>query len=389
MVLLNNNIDKISNYPFDRLRSLLSNTNTTKGFINIDLSIGQPYQKTPNFIKEIISSSFDKWHLYPPVGGIPELKKSYLVWVKRRFNISKTILDKNILPLAGSKEGLFSIALALAYTNIIIPNPFYQAYLGPSIVHKVNTCYLNTNYDNDYLFDLEKLEQQIEKKKSLVYFCSPSNPHGKNASHSYLKKLIEIIRKNDATLLVDECYIDIYTKNKPVGALKACLDSGKKLNNVLIFHTLSKRSNVAGLRSGFVIGDQEVIKYYKKLRSYSAPTIPIPLQLASAALWNDDKHVNENRKLYKEKFDYADKKLAKYKLYKKADAGFYLWLNVNDGEKFTKKLYKNYSIKVMPGEYLAFGADKNPGKNYVRVALVHDYKVCKFAIDKISELLSA
>ena len=164
MVLLNNNIDKISNYPFDRLRSLLSNTNTTEGFINIDLSIGQPYQKTPNFIKEIISSSFDKWHLYPPVGGIPELKKSYLGWVKRRFNISKTILDKNILPLAGSKEGLFSIALALAYTNIIIPNPFYQAYLGPSIVHKVNTCYLNTNYDNDYLFDLEKLEQQIEKK---------------------------------------------------------------------------------------------------------------------------------------------------------------------------------------------------------------------------------
>ena len=389
MVLFNNNIDNVSNYPFDRLRNLLSTTNKGKRLKEIDLSIGQPYQKIPEFIKEIISNSFDKWNLYPPVGGVPELKMSYLNWLRRRFDVSDIVSEENILPLAGSKEGLFSIALALAYKNIIVPNPFYQVYLGPSIINKASICYLDADDENDFLFDLEKLSQKIEKQKSLVYFCAPSNPQGKNASYSYLEKLIRIVQKNNAVLIVDECYIDIYTNSKPVGVLKVCADNNNKLNNILIFHSLSKRSNVAGLRSGFITGDKKIIAHYKKLRNYSAPTIPIPLQLASAALWNDDKHAEENRKLYRDKFKYVDKRLSNYACYNKPESGFYLWLNVNDGQKFTKKLYERDAIKVMPGEYLSFGTDLNPGKKYIRVALVHEFSVCKHAINKISELLGA
>ena len=387
MVIINTNIESISNYPFDRLRNLLGTSKINKDLVSIDFSIGQPYQKVPEFIKETILNSFEKWHLYPPLGGISELKNAYLEWTKRRFKLPYSLSEENILPLAGTKEGLFSIALALAYDNIVIPNPFYQVYLAPSIIKKVNICYLNISEKFEYLYDLEELSKLVSSKKSLVYFCSPSNPNGKSASYSYLDKLIKIIRNSGSFLLIDECYVDLYNSKEPVGALKVSCDSAEKLNNVLVFHSLSKRSNVAGLRSGFVSGDKRVISLFRKLRTYSAPTIPIPLQLASASLWSDDLHVEQNRILYKEKFEYANNRLENYKHYKTTDAGFYLWLHVKDGEYFTKNLYEKYGIKVMPGKYLAYGSFNNPGENYVRIALVHDFDKCKFAIDKISELL--
>ena len=186
-------------------------------------------------------------------------------------------------------------------------------------------------------------------------------------------------------MVLDECYTDIYTKIKPVGGMEICQKTKAGLNNVCIFHSLSKRSNVAGLRSGFVVGDKKIIKLFSKLRSYSAPTIPLPIQTLSAMLWSDEKHVLKSRELYKSKFDYADKKLSKFSLYKRPDAGFYLWLNVGNGEKFTKSLYKNFSLKVMPGSFLAKGKTENPGESFVRVSLVHNLSKSKKAIDKIEK----
>ena len=296
MNLLNKEIKKLPGYPFDRLRSLLANTNTANNKV-IDMSIGQPMHKIPNFINDIIYKAKDNWNAYPPLSGIPSLQMAYLDWLKNRFNVGKFFDEKNIIPLSGTREGLFSIAMTLNTRQICLPNPFYQVYLGPSLLENTQKSFLISNEDNNFLFDLKKLKLLLQNNPSLVYFCSPSNPQGKIASYEYIFELIKIVRFYNSVLIVDECYIDIFYDKVPAGTLEVCYKTGKSLDNVLIFHSLSKRSNVAGLRSGFLIGDEKIINSYRKFRSYSAPTIPIPIQMASAELWKNKKHVLENRNL--------------------------------------------------------------------------------------------
>ena len=385
MNLLNNKIKNLPDYPFDRLRSLLSNIKKNSGII--DMSIGQPMHKVPNFVKEIIYSEKDKWNAYPPILGIPALQKSYLDWLKTRFNVNKFFDESNIIPLSGTREGLFSISMALNIKKICLPNPFYQVYLGPSLFQSVKKYFLVLNEDNNFSIDLKKLKLLLKNNQSLVYFCSPSNPQGKIASYDYLVELVKIVRFYNSVLVVDECYIDIFYEKIPTGTLEVCYNTGKNLSNILIFHSLSKRSNAAGLRSGFLIGDSKIINYYRKLRSYSAPTMPIPIQMASAELWKDKKHVIENRNLYKKKVKYADKVFKDYNLYSSPEAGFFLWLKVKDGENFTKQLYSKYSIKVMPGKFLAYDKVTNPGQDYVRIALVHTEKENNIGLNKIAKLL--
>ena len=384
---LNYNIENISEYPFNRLRSLLSKIKiNNRNEEVLDLSIGQPYHAFPKFVKNMLTKESMKWQLYPPSNGIPVLRTSYLNWLKKRYELKTSFFgEENIIPLSGTREGLFSISLVLLVKQIIVPNPFYQVYLGASLFQNLPMVMMNAGIDESYLLNLEKLEYHIRKKPSLIYFCNPSNPQGKCASENYLNNLIRLIRKYNSFLILDECYTDIYTKIKPVGGMEICQKTKAGLNNVCIFHSLSKRSNVAGLRSGFVVGDKKIIQLFSKLRSYSAPTIPLPIQTLSAKLWSDESHVLKSRELYKSKFDYADKKLSKYSFYNRPDAGFYLWLNVGNGEKFTKSLYKNFSIKVMPGTFLAKGKTQNPGKNFVRISLVHNLVKSKKAIDKIEK----
>ena len=300
--------------------------------------------------------------------GIKALQTSYLDWLKRRFQVNSYFNEKNILPLSGTREGLFSIAMTLKFDKICIPNPFYQVYLGASLFRDSRKIFLLSDKKNNFLIDLKNLEYNLKKEPALVYFCSPSNPQGKIASFLYIEKLIKIIRNYNSVLVMDECYIDIYYKEKPVGAIEVCEKLGNKLDNIVIFHSLSKRFNVAGLRSGFVIGDSRIIDCYKKLRSYSAPTIPIPLQLASSKLWDDDDHIEVNRALYKKKLEFADKVFSKYKYYESPEAGFFLWLKVYNAD-------------------LAAGDEKNPGVNYVRIALVHSYEKNKQALKNIAKLL--
>ena len=385
MSFINKNIENLAEYPFDRLRKLLRNTKHKEPIT--DLSIGQPYHKTPSFVKEIIYKEHDNWNLYPPLKGIQALQKSYLGWLKRRFQVNSYFDERNILPLSGTREGLFSIAMTVNFEKICIPNPFYQVYLGATLFRDAKKIFLLSNKKNNYLIDLKKLEKNLKKGPALVYFCSPSNPQGKIADYLYIENLIKIIRKYNSVLIVDECYIDIYYSEKPVGAIEVCEKLGNKLDNIIIFHSLSKRSNVAGLRSGFVIGDSKIIECYTRLRSYSAPTIPIPIQLASAKLWDDDKHIKANREKYLKKLELADKIFINYQYYERPEAGFFLWLRVNNAKKFVKKAFHNYSVKIMPGEYLAAGNKKNPGNNYVRIALVHSYEKSKTALQQIAQLL--
>ena len=384
---LNKNIEKISEYPFKRLRDLLAEVkNKNKKVETLDLSIGQPYHKFPNFVKETLIKENSAWSKYPPLNGIPSLRKSYMSWLKKRFNLQNSFYgEENILPLSGTREGLFSISLVLLIKQIIIPNPFYQVYLGASLFRNLPIVLMNAGLNEDYMLNLEKVEKHIKENISLIYFCNPSNPQGKIASERYLKKLIFLVRKYNSILVLDECYTDIYTNKKPVGGMQICDSAKVGLKNILIFHSLSKRSNVAGIRSGFVIGDDQIISLFSKLRSYSAPTIPLPIQTLSSKLWSDENHVKKSRDLYKIKFDYADKVLSKYSFYKRPDAGFYLWLNVGNGEKFAKSLYEKFSLKVMPGNFLAKGKKENPGNNFVRISLVHSVTKCKDAIDKIEK----
>lgn len=385
MNLLNKRIKNLPDYPFDQLRSLLSEIKDNRQVI--DMSIGQPMHEAPHFIKEIIYKEKDKWKTYPPLIGIPALQNSYLDWLENRFSVEKFFNESNILPLSGTREGLFSIAMALNLNRICLPNPFYQVYLGPSLFQSIKKSFLTTNKENNFLLDLKKVKLLLKNNPSIVYFCSPSNPQGKITPYDYLLELIKIVRFYNSVLIVDECYIDIFYDKVPTGMLEVCNNTGKSLSNILIFHSLSKRSNAAGLRSGYVIGDKKIINYFKKLRSYSAPTLPIPIQLASAELWKDKQHVIENRKLYKRKVNHANKVFKSYSLYNSPEAGFFLWLKVKDGETFTKKLYSKHAIKVMPGKYLAYGKNNNPGNDYVRIALVHKEKKNNNSLNKIADLL--
>lgn len=384
MIYINKKIEQLSEYPFEKLRKLTGSS--YKGEV-IDLSIGQPYHSTPSFVKEIILKHKNNWKDYPPLNGIKELRKAYLNWLRRRFKVSMYFDDRHILPLSGTKEGLFSIAMALNINKVCIPNPFYQVYLGVTLFKNVKRVFFVSDKKNNYLIDLKKLKSNLQSGPALVYFCSPSNPQGKIADFSYLEELIKVIRRYKSILVIDECYIDLFYNQKPAGVIEVCEKLGKKLNNILIFHSLSKRSNVAGLRSGFVIGDELIINSYRKLRSYSAPTIPVPLQFASAKLWEDDKHVKENRKKYEKKISLSDKIFKKYKYYESPEAGFFLWLNVKNGEAFAKKLFSDYFIKVMPGKYLSAGELTNPGNDFVRIALVHSYNKTKIALEKIVKLI--
>ena len=267
MNLLNIKIKNLPDYPFDRLRSLLSNVQENSEVI--DMSIGQPMHNVPHFIKDIIYNEKDKWNAYPPLSGIPALQDSYLDWLKNRFKVDK-FFDEKILFHYQVQRGLVFNCYDIKHKTNMLTQPFLSGIFGPSLLDNIQKSFLISNEDNNFLFDLKKLKLLLQNNPSLVYFCSPSNPQGKIASYEYIFELIKIVRFYNSVLIVDECYIDIFYEKVPTGALEVCYKTGKSLSNILIFHSLSKRSNAAGLRSGFLIGDAKIINCYRKFRSYSA-----------------------------------------------------------------------------------------------------------------------
>ena len=379
--MYNTNLDKLTDYPFDRLRALLKNIEGPKNKAPMIMSLGEPQHPPPTLLMKTVNKHADQWAKYPPMAGTPDILNAIKDWLIRHYGLkSETINpEKNIVVVSGTREALYMAgAIAIPPLKhkrqpiVLIPNPFYQVYIGSALMNRAKSVYMSATKENGFLPDFQSLDEDTLSRTALAFLCSPSNPQGAVANLEYLKKAILLAREYDFVLAIDECYAEIYDTARPPGGLEACQALGNNYQNVLVFHSLSKRSSAPGLRSGFVAGDQNLIQKFKILRNYGGASVPGPLIAASAALWKDNKHVEKNRALYRQKFDCADQILTgKFDYYRPA-GGFYLWLNVGNGEEATRMLWEKAGIRVIPGSYLARKdkSGENPGAEFIRIALV-------------------
>lgn len=398
--MLNPRLGSLPDYPFDHLRTLLDPLDPPAGVEPLMLSIGEPRHAPPDMVTENLNGDPALWGKYPPSDGTPAFRAAVAGWLKRRYHLPDHALnaDQQILPVVGTREALYLVSqLVLPPLKsgqpplIAMPNPFYHVYGGAAAIVGAEPLYLSATAEQGYIPDISALNSQTLDRLGMYYLCSPSNPQGTFASIEVLKTAIELARKHDFVLVVDECYAEIYDDTPPPGALEACLQLGSGFDNVLVFHSLSKRSSVPGLRSGFVAGDVQLIQAFKRLRNYVGPTMPMPIMQASCALWNDDLHVAENRQLYRAKFDIAEQLMAgKFGFYR-PQGGFFLWLNVGDGEQAAKKLWTEGAIRVLPGSCIARtdASGINPGTEFIRLALVHDEQTTQTALERVVTVLSS
>ena len=396
--MYNHVLNRLTDYPFDRLRLLLKNLDPPTSQDPIIMSLGEPQHSPPPFVAEIIARHSNEWGKYPPVNGTPELLNSIVDWLGNRYDLPDGFAEptKNVIAVNGTKEALFMTGdLCVPRTKtgkrpiVIMPNPFYQVYLGAAVVRDAEIVYVPATKETGFLPNFQSLDPKILAQSALVYICTPSNPQGTIATIDYLKNVVELARRYDFVLAVDECYAEIYNKFQPPGVLQACQNLDAGLTNVLAFHSLSKRSNAPGLRSGFVVGDPKLIAGLKTLRNYGGAAVPNPLLAASAALWKDEVHVEENRTKYQLKFNQADKLLSNKFEYYRPEGGFYLWLNVGDGEIATQRLWTEGGIRVIPGKYLSKPNlnSLSPGDEYIRVALVHETDIVSTALRRLVNIL--
>jgi N-succinyldiaminopimelate aminotransferase len=394
----NSAIDLLTGYPFDRLRSLLGPVTQDTDAPEVLMSLGEPQHAPPAFIAEIIAENADAWGRYPPMFGPPELLEVIGTWLTKRYALPADAIDpaRHIVAVSGSREALFMAAELIIPRRkisgppvVLIPNPFYQVYYGAALMSGAQMIFLSATEQTGFLPDVASVDQSILRRTAMMYLCSPANPNGTAASLDYLKEAIRLARQHDFVLAVDECYGEIYDKTPPPGALQACAELGRGFSNVLVFNSLSKRSSAPGLRSGFVAGDDALIQRLKTLRSYGGANLATPIAAASTALWRDEAHVEANRDLYRAKFDRADRLLKGKFDYRRPDGGFFLWLNVGDGEEATRKLWAKGNIRVLPGLYLARedATGVNPGRPYIRVALVHDPETITDALERMISIL--
>ncbi len=392
-------------YPFARMRALLDGISPRDTGAALNLSVGEPQHKVPKFVTDILHRDRALYNKYPPVQGTDAWIESVSKWIARRHNLDAAMVDqRHVVPLSGSREGLFSIGMVVIDRQqggkiplVLSPNPFYQPYAGAAISAGAETCYVTSNSASEGMPDYGALPDHALKRTALAFICNPSNPEGNLAPREYLKQMILLARQYNFVLVGDECYSEIYDKTPPVGMLDACYDLVKEgkgdgqnpFANVVIFNSLSKRSNLAGLRSGFMAGDPIIVAEVIKMRAYGGAPMPLPIQSASAAAWNDENHVIENRALYQRKFDLAEHYLSGRFEFRRPAGGFCLWLNVGDGEKACKKLWQEAGIKVLPGAYLArpHQDGSNSGAPYIRLVLVHDERLLEAALEKISNSL--
>ncbi|WP_212523006.1 aminotransferase class I/II-fold pyridoxal phosphate-dependent enzyme [Actibacterium sp. MT2.3-13A] len=362
-------------YAFPRLRSLLD-VHAPGGEV-MHMTIGEPKHAFPSWVAGIIAENAEGFGKYPPNEGSPELRAAISGWIARRFGVT-TDPDTQVMALNGTREGLFNAALALcpeqvrgARAVILMPNPFYQVYAVAALAVGAEPVYVPAGPETGFLPDYGALEADLLDRVAIAYLCSPSNPQGAVASEGYWRDLIGLAEKHDFQIFADECYAEIYRGAAPVGALQVAQDMGADPERVVIFHSLSKRSNLPGLRSGFVAGGPHSIARVKQLRNYAGAPLPLPLQCASERVWSDEAHVEENRALYREKFEIADEIFAGLPGYVPPQAGFFLWLPVADGEAAALKLWQETGVRVLPGAYLAREVDGyNPGAGFIRVAMV-------------------
>lgn len=385
-------------YAFPRLRALLAPH--AGGAEALHMSIGEPKHKFPDFVPELLLKYADGFNKYPPNDGSPKLRGAIAGWLERRFELRPVDPDQNILALNGTREGLFNAAIALCPEQkngqqpiVLIPNPFYQCYAVAARAVGAEPVFVPAPEENGFLPSFADIPKDMLERTAIVYMCSPSNPQGAVASMEYWQELIGLAEKYDFRIFADECYSEIYRDVAPTGALQAVEAMGADPERVMVFHSLSKRSNLPGLRSGFAAGGAKSIAEMKQLRNYTGAPIPLPLQQVSAAVWADEAHVKENRALYKRKFDISDRILGNYPGYTPPHAGFFLWLKVENGIDTAVKLWQMAGVRALPGEYLSRPSDVrlgsgNPGAAYLRVALVADVENVERGLYAIHKCLS-
>ena len=395
---LNPQLDDLSDYPFEALRTLLGRVVPRVNDAPIAMSLGEPQHQPPALLAETLAAHAQDWNKYPPMAGTPELRQAIVEWLTRRYRLGGGMLDpdRHVLSLAGTKEGLYLLASLVVPRRkgggrpvVLVPNPYYLVYNGGATMAGADPVFLDATQSNGFMPDLAAIPRSVLERTALFYLCSPANPQGTVASLDYLKQAVALARLYDFVLAVDECYAEIYDGAPPPGALEACAALGDGFDRVLAFHSLSKRSSAAGLRSGFVAGDSRLIAQFAQLRSYGGCQVPLPVQAASTALWRDEAHVEENRARYRRKFDIAEAAIGGNFGFYRPQGGFFLWLDVGDGETATVRLWRDAAIRVLPGGYTARAAHgrDNPGRQYIRLAVVHDEATLTAAFARIRRVL--
>ncbi|EAQ67530.1 Aminotransferase, class I and II [Marinomonas sp. MED121] len=390
-------INALHPYPFEKLAKLLADIKPNPELELIKLTIGEPQHPAPAFVLDTLTQNLDKVSKYPGTKGTLELRQSISNWCKRRFDLTQLDANTQVLPVTGTREALFAITQTLvdsskANPTVISPNPFYQIYEGATILAGAKLHLLAGNPEQNYKIDYSKISDQIWQDTQILFTCSPNNPNGYVTTLEDYEFLLKKSVEFDFTIVADECYSEIYfdEAQKPTGLLEACQVFGNhNYKNCLVFHSLSKRSNLPGLRSGFIAGDADILASFLLYRTYHGCAMALQTQTASISAWNDEDHVLENRNLYREKFDQVLEILQPVMKVNKPDAGFYLWPQLEmDDEAFCQKLYQEEAVLVLPGRYLAREVEGiNPAKNHVRMALVATTQDCVEAARRIKRFM--
>lgn len=391
-MVLPERFSNLPEYAWPRLRALLDPF--PGGGDALHLTIGEPRHAWPSFVTHLVAAHSDGFGKYPPNDGTPELLQAISDWVLRRYRV-RLSADRQVMALNGTREGLYNAAMALTPEMkagrkpvVLIPNPFYQVYAVAALSVGADPVFMPATRATGFLPDFGALDAETLNRTAIAYVCSPSNPQGAVATREYWRDLLALAEKHDFRIFADECYSEVYRDVPPVGALEAAVEFGADPERVVIFHSLSKRSNLPGLRSGFVAGGPESIRQIKQLRAYAGAPLPLPLMRAAEAVWADEKHVDESRARYVAKYDIADEVFAGLDGCAAPQAGFFLWLPVQDGEAAALKLWKATGVRVLPGEYLSRdGSGENPGKGYIRVAMVAEEQEMRRGLEKLRDCL--
>jgi N-succinyldiaminopimelate aminotransferase len=412
---MNPRLERLHAYPFERLARLKAGAVPPAGLAHIAMSIGEPQHAAPAFVVETLRGALGQLGSYPVTAGLPEFREACARWLERRFSLpaGRVAADSMVLPVNGTREALFAFVQAVVDERrgggegrgggqpvVLMPNPFSQIYEGAALLAGAEPCMLNMTAATGYVPDLDAVPEAVWRRCQVLFLCSPGNPTGAVLSLEYLRHALELADRYDFVIAADECYTEIFLDERapPPGLLQACVAAGHdRFQRCVVFHSLSKRSSVPGLRSGFVAGDPEILKPFLLYRTYHGSAMAVPTQLASIAAWNDDEHAVANRRLYQEKFARVVPILAPVMDVEMPAGAFYLWPDVGgDDEKFTRELFARKNITVLPGSYLARGGNgagvgagggDNPGAGRVRISLVPPVAQCVEAAERIRAFL--
>lgn len=391
---MNPNLSRLHPYPFEKLTKLKGGVQAPPGLSSIALSIGEPKHASPAFVKEVIAANLDRLANYPTTKGLDELREAIANWATQRFELapgSLTAAD-HVVPVNGTREAIFSLVQSVVDSSrpatVVSPNPFYQIYEGAALLAGATPHYLACDASNGFIPDFDQVPAEVWRDCQVLFLCSPGNPSGAVIPRQTLARVIELADEHDFIVCSDECYSELYPEEgqAPEGLLQTCAAIGRNdYARCVVFHSLSKRSNLPGMRSGFVAGDAAILREYLRYRTYHGSAMPIQHQLASIAAWQDEDHVRENRAAYRAKFEAVVPILRQVMEVDFPDAGFYLWPQTPvDDETFARELSARQNVHVLPGRYLSRTVDGyNPGENRVRMALVAPLADCVEGAERI------